>query len=325
MIFAWDALHLWPLLALAVAWPLLALAWKHRGSQGVDAGPQASVVRTEITAGLALVLTAGALLGPRFGEGRERVEERGLDIAIALDVSLSMLAEDAEPSRLVAAQSDLLSGSRDQRGDRWSLVLFAGEAFRRVPLSDDRQAVAEIAALADPGDIALGGTDLATAIAAAVDSLGQNLASLGQSRGPRSQVLLITDGEDPDGRGARAAAAARELGIEVHVLGYGTELGSRLPDGAGGFLLDGDGRPVLSRLNVADLSALAEAGGGNFMRADSTAAPLERWSETALKGKRDRLRASAARAALGHRYGWPTALALLCVCALLAADFRRSS
>jgi Ca-activated chloride channel family protein len=305
---AWDALPLWPLLVVALAWPFVATAWRALRSRAEATRP---IARLEFAAGAALALAGVALLGPRFGEGRERVEERGLDIAIALDVSRSMLAEDARPSRLSAAQADLLASSRDGRGDRWSLVLFAGEARRRVPLCDDRGAVAEIAALADPGDVSLGGTDLGAAIAAAVESLGE-------ARGPQALVLLITDGEDPDGSGAGAAAAARELGVEVHVVGYGSELGARLPDGAGGFLQDAAGQPVLSRLNTDDLRALAAAGGGRFLQAESTGDPIGRWSNTALRAKRDRLRASEARAALGHGYGWPAALALLAAGALLA-------
>lgn len=311
MSFAWDEPALWPLLVVALAWPAAALGLRAWRSRSESPGASRGVAFAEWSAGAALALAGLALLGPRFGEGRERIEERGLDIAVALDVSRSMLAEDAQPSRLGAAQADLIACSRDGRGDRWSLVLFAGEARRRVPLCEDRAAVAGIAALADPGDVRRGGTDLDAAIAAAVESLGE-------ARGPQSLVLLVTDGEDPDGSGARAAAAARELGVEVHVIGYGTELGARLPDGAGGFLLDAKGQPVLSRLNVADLEAVAAAGGGRFASAADSGDPIARWANTALRVKRDRLRASEARAALGHGYGWPAALALLAACALLA-------
>ncbi len=311
MTWAWDALELWPLVALGLAWPALVLGREAWRARRFATEPTPNLLCTELGAGLALAALGVALLGPRFGEGRERVEERGLDVAVALDVSRSMLAEDLRPSRLAAAQADLLASAADERGDRWSLVLFAGEARRRVPLSDDRRAVAEIAALADPGDVAVGGTDLAAAISAAVTSLGPE-------RGSQSLVLLITDGEDPGGGGARAAAAARELGVEVHVVGYGTALGARLPDGRGGFLLDDAGQPVLSRSNAADLSAVAAAGGGTYLAAENTGDPLGRWSSTALGAKRDRLRASAARAALGHGYAWPAVLALLAACAVLA-------
>lgn len=308
MSWTWDALFLWPLVVVALVWPFAALTWCALRSASASKRP---IAVREMIAGAALALAGVALLGPRFGAGRERVEERGLDIAIGLDVSRSMLAEDAQPSRLAAAQADLLASSRDGRGDRWSLVLFAGEARRRVPLCDDRRAVAEIACLADPGDVPRGGTDLGAAVTAAVESLGD-------ARGPESLVVLLTDGEDPNGNGARAAAVARELGVEVHVIGYGTELGARLADGAGGFVLDAAGQPVLSRLNTEDLRAIAAAGGGRFLTAESTGDPLRRWSNTALLAKRDRLRASETRAALGHGYGWPAALALLAAGALLA-------
>src|SRR3989338_8054273 len=53
-------------------------------------------------AGLALVL-----LGPQWLTQEEQYEKEGLEIVFALDVSLSMLAEDVKPNRLQRAKAEI--------------------------------------------------------------------------------------------------------------------------------------------------------------------------------------------------------------------------
>ncbi|MHC4959567.1 MAG: vWA domain-containing protein, partial [Planctomycetota bacterium] len=212
------------------------------------------------------VLFAGALLlallagmQPAWGEATRQVERRGSDIIVCLDVSRSMLAADIAPSRLERAKREIRALAERGVGDRFGLVVFAGEARLLVPLTRDGASFAGIADLAGPLSVARGGTDLGAALEASLDAL----------RGG-GVVLVLTDGEDHEGRGLRVARRAREKGIVIHCVGYGTPLGGKIPV-EGGFLKDRAGREVVSALDPATLRRLAEAAGGGFVDTDLVA------------------------------------------------------
>ncbi len=84
-----------------------------------------------------LTLLIVALAGPRFGEYYEKVARRGVDCFICLDVSRSMLAEDVKPNRLERAKADIRDLLAKLGGDRVGLIVFAGKAVVRVPLTTD--------------------------------------------------------------------------------------------------------------------------------------------------------------------------------------------
>lgn len=96
----------------------------------------------------------GGLLGLIFAAAglsqastTERLRYDGIDIAIVLDISKSMLAEDIQPSRITAAKGFLKSFIAERgQGDRLSLTLFAGKPFTSVPLTFDRSALQEMLA-----------------------------------------------------------------------------------------------------------------------------------------------------------------------------------
>jgi len=82
----------------------------------------------------ALVIVAVALLivtiaRPQHGFDLEEVEQRGLDIVVAVDTSKSMLATDIAPSRLGRAKLAALELMQKAATDRLGLVAFAGDAF----------------------------------------------------------------------------------------------------------------------------------------------------------------------------------------------------
>src|SRR5262249_19779693 len=103
-----------------------------------------------------------------------------------------------------------------------------------------------------------GGTDLAAALATASDALSGDAPAA---------VVLLTDGEDLEGRGERAAAALLARGGVVHAVGFGTAGGGQGPgdEGRADRLLKGpDGAEVVSALDAAGLRRLATAGGGTY-------------------------------------------------------------
>ena len=86
--------------------------------------------RTKISLILvALSLFLIALARPQIGTKLEEVKRKGVDIIVAVDVSLSMMAEDIKPSRLEKAKHEVASLINRLEGDRIGLIVFAGEAF----------------------------------------------------------------------------------------------------------------------------------------------------------------------------------------------------
>ncbi|NNF11697.1 MAG: VWA domain-containing protein [Gemmatimonadetes bacterium] len=174
-----------------------------------------------------LVLRAGALsavvialAGPRAVEIVEEPRTEGVGIALALDLSTSMWAEDmgARQSRLEVAKNTALRFI-DARDDDMGLVTFAGEALTRLPLTHDPYVVREAVSELEVG-LLMDGTDIAGAIAA-----GAGL--LDDVPHPSKVLILVTDGAHnkagvmPD-LAARAAAA---VGVTIYPVAIGQERG----------------------------------------------------------------------------------------------------
>jgi Ca-activated chloride channel family protein len=288
-------------------------------------GPRSTALAVELSPGrrrlrrtlftAALLLALFAALQPLVGEGVRRSERRGVDMVICLGGSRSMLARDVEPSRLARAHREVRALAEHAVGDRMGLVTFAGEARRAVPLTRDLTSFAELAARADPLSVARGGTDLGAALRTALDTL------VGRT-GEHEVVLLLTDGDDHEGRGLAAAAECRQRGITVHCVGLGSARGAKIPvetESGEAFLTDRAGRDVVSALDVAGLTSLAERTGGEFVSAGDPDSLLGLYEERILPMARTSLEAEDRRER-ENRFQWPLLAAFvlwileLCVC-----------
>ncbi len=275
--FVFTRAHLWPWLLLlpvvvvavhaALARARAAAHQYGAASTDLVSSPLLRALRLGTIAGLAFV----CWLDPRYGEENVPIERRGLDLIFCLDTSRSMLASDLEPNRLARARTDiaavlpLLSG-----GDRAALVVFAGEARTWIPLTHDMASFRQLLDEVDTPLVPVGGTDLAAAL-----RRGRELAQPGEAA--TTEMILLTDGEDLGGSGQQAARELRGDGIRVHAIGYGSVLGSKITIDANGkesFLRTRGGDEVVSKLDASGLRALAEATGGEFVRADAMALPL---------------------------------------------------
>jgi Ca-activated chloride channel family protein len=145
------------------------------------------------------VLTAAALClalalgGPMWGFRWQEVRRQGIDLVIAIDTSRSMLATDVKPNRLARAKLAVQDLLRELRGDRVALVAFAGGAFLQCPLTLDYGAFAQSLEAIEVGIIPKGGTNLT----AAIDT---SLEAFEGRQGSHQALVLITDGEDHEGR-----------------------------------------------------------------------------------------------------------------------------
>lgn len=210
----------------------------------------------------AFVLTAS---GPTLGGRVLELRGEGIAIALAIDVSSSMLAEDFAPSnRLEVAKRQAIGFVRGRRADRIGLVAFAGEALTQVPLTLDYSVLEQSIAGLRVG-VLEDGTAIGTGLATALNRLRR---MPGKSR----VVLLLTDGEN--NRGAvdprTAAEAAAALGVRVYTIGVGTEGQARVPTGRGLSGLRYEVVPV--RIDEALLREIADKTGGRYFRATDGAA-----------------------------------------------------
>ena len=273
----------WPALALVAA--LLALELRGRARLGRFVSPtmQARLADGPSTArrllkvalmGATLVLGTAALMRPQTPGGTEVVARGpGADVVVALDVSRSMLAEDAAPSRLARAKADVRELLDRVAGHRVGLVAFAGRASVICPLTTDYGYFHLALKGVDTRSVARGGTRIGDAVRKAVEVFGPN-------RGAPRLLLLITDGEDHDSFPLDAADEAVRAGVRIAAIGFGSEEGSEIvltdPDtGARTVLADDDGVPVRSRLDGALLRDIALGTQGVYVPAGTAAVDLE--------------------------------------------------
>ena len=223
---------------------------------------------------LSLLFGIGALMRPQTPGASETLSAGRIsaDIMVVLDVSRSMLADDAAPTRLDRAKAEISEMSRDLRGHRLGLIAFAGRAAVLAPLTPDYSFFRMILNGADTRSVSRGGTQIGTALRKAVASFDE---------GPGAKIiLLITDGEDHDSYPEEAANEALEAGARIVAIGFGSEEGSKInlidPDtGARKPLADRDGNPVVSRLDGALLRQLALSTEGAYVPAGVAALDMD--------------------------------------------------
>ncbi|HVS15769.1 MAG TPA: VWA domain-containing protein [Thermoanaerobaculia bacterium] len=223
---------------------------------------------------LVLALGAGllALSDVRVGYVWEEVRRRGVDIVVALDVSDSMLVEDAAAgdglSRLERARREISDLLGLLRGDRIALVAFAGTAFLELPLTLDYGAADLFLDSLEPDLIPIKGTMLDEALRKSIEAFE---GSAQESRA----IIMITDGEDHSGRALEVARQAAQEGIRVFAIGIGRDEGAPIPQENGGFRRDRSGEVILSRLDERTLQQIALETGGSYVRSVTGDADLE--------------------------------------------------
>lgn len=173
----------------------------------------------------AVALLVLALARPAWDLQEQLLQESGRDVIFLLDVSRSMLAEDMHPNRLENAKTAILDCVEGLSGDRVGLILFAGSAEIRCPLTVDYDYFRMALRQATPESVTVGGTMLAHAIERTADKL------LEPEKAGMQDVILITDGEDLiEGLDEiEAAKLLDEAGVRLIAIGIGDRSrGSRI-------------------------------------------------------------------------------------------------
>lgn len=209
----------------------------------------------------ALLLIIG-LANPRHGNTLQKVNKEGFDLYIALDISKSMLAEDIQPNRMEKAKQFVQKFIDLAKGNRIGLILFAGNPYLQMPLSNDYAAAKLFTSTANPNlDITQG-----TAIESAIEMV-ENIKSL-SSQNKQTALLVVTDGENHEVDAIDAARTAADNGTSTFIVSLGTEKGAPIPivqNNNRRFKLDKNGQIVQSRLNAELLNKIAAAGNGLYV------------------------------------------------------------
>lgn len=255
---------------------------------------------------LAVISLILAIARPQFGSKLETVKKEGVEVMVCLDISNSMLAEDIAPSRLEKAKR-MLSRLLDKLdNDQVGLIVFAGDAFTQLPITNDFVSAKMFLSTIDPKMVSVQGTAIGAAINLAVRSFTPNEAS-------DKAVILITDGENHEDDATGAARSAVEKDIKVHVIGIGSTQGALVPDDIGrqgSYRKDRNGNPVTTRLNEKMAQEIAAAGQGIYARADNTNSALNAISD-AIDGMKKTELESHVYADYDDKFGWFALLAFV--------------
>jgi len=209
---------------------------------------------------LILALFVFALARPAISSSDREYQTKGVDIALALDISGSMLAEDFQPeNRLHVAKQEAIKFIKGRENDRIGLVVFAKKAFTQCPLTTDYRILTELLNQIQIGMIA-DGTAIGLGIATAVNRLRDSDAK-------SKVIILITDGANNAGNidPVTAAELAKTFGIKIYTIAVGK--GGLVP-----FPVDDPlfgKRYVQANIEIDEmvLKRIADITGGQFFRA----------------------------------------------------------
>lgn len=205
-----------------------------------------------------------ALARPRADAGTKLEKTIGRNVMIALDISKSMRVSDVKPDRLAQAKVVIYEIMDAMPNERIGFIGFAGSPYVYAPLTIDHSAVRELVDQIDDRWAPLGGSDLASAVHLATDTLKKT----GQKN---NALIIVSDGEKHEGDLPAMIAEAEQSGVYIVAIGVGTEDGGFVPnsDFPGGQMVDRNGHAIISRLQPEVLRKLAEDTKGRFTIAGS--------------------------------------------------------
>ena len=260
-------LHLWPLALgiLLFTGFYLFLYWRKLRSLPHKVflqNPKAPLWKTVFLSISALFLSL-ALLSPTWGKGKRKVESSSGNVVFLLDLSRSMYAFDLPPSRLEVSRALIRRIVKDNPGDRFALVGFAGEGRIFAPFTSSEEGFLKILFFLSPEALKQG----------SLLEEGLNKVSILLKRSPGLKTLvIITDGEFFSRGWRETALKTATSGINTFVVGVGSPQGERirLPDGS---FKTYRGSPVITKMNVKNLEELSRLLSARLILLNET--PLE--------------------------------------------------
>ena len=286
----------------------------------VGVSPQRQKIRFALVI-LAAASLIVALARPQYGFDLQTIEQRGLDIVVAVDTSKSMLTADIAPNRLERAKLAALTLMQRAGTDRLGLVAFAGNAFLECPLTVDNMAFAQSVQALNVNSIPEGGTDLAEAVNTALSAF--------KEKDHFKALVLLTDGDDNvnEADALDAAQNAAKEGLRIFTVGIGTAAGDLIyvpdADGNTNYVRDTQGNVVMSHLNEPLLQKMAAVTGGFYLPlrgADTMDTLYDRGLASVPKSEGE----SKTIRRYHEQFQWPLALAILLLLAEMFLPERSS-
>ena len=259
----------------------------------------------------ALVLLIVAAARPQYGQKEKTIKRQGIEVMVALDISNSMLAEDVAPNRLDRAKQMLSKMIDNMVDDKVGLVIFAGDAFTQLPITCEYVSAKMFLNTISPNLIPTQGTAIGAALQTAIASFGTSESEIGRA------IVLITDGENHEDDAIEIAKKAKEMGIQVFVIGIGKPEGAPIPKpGTNDYFKDRAGQVVVSRLNEEMCQQIASSGNGIYVRCDNTNTAMR-----ALQQELDRIATSEIETTVFEDYNEQYQSFLLIALLLLLIEF----
>ncbi|PQL95029.1 vWA domain-containing protein [Apibacter adventoris] len=224
-------------------------------------------IKTNIWVIIIYILLVLGLMNLTGGIEKKEVKREGIDMVFVIDVSNSMNAEDIKPSRIEKAKKIINQIISKLGGDRVGIVIFAGQAYSVMPLSNDYGA-AELYLNGISTDlITAQGTNIADAVLEASNMLS-NISNTSKA------IVLISDGETHKGEEDKAIETAKKNDITIFSIGIGTSQGTPIPmnyeNGYSEYKKDENGDIVLTRLEDGSLKRLASLTKGAYFYGSNT-------------------------------------------------------
>ena len=256
---AWISNRIWRNKALNNFAKIETIHHIHAGYSNFRSSVKYFLFRTAF--GLLIIASAN----PQYGENEKTVESKGIDIMIALDISRSMMAEDIvnNYTRLDLAKLAIGKLMNELRGDHVGIVVFAGEAYKQLPLTPDYHVAKLFLKSIGTDMISSQGTDIGNAIDLC-------MSSFDLEKNTNKAILIMSDGEDHEEMAVNAANDASNQNVVICTIGMGTDKGVPIPVYKRGKKIgnkkDKENSTVLTKLNEENLIQIAQAGNGTYTR-----------------------------------------------------------
>lgn len=250
--------------------------WKKWGDLALvkKLAPQQSVSKMRFKFILYITIYSFLVIGlanPQIGSKMQKMDRKGIDLMIALDVSNSMLAQDIKPNRLARAKRAISKLIDQLEGDRLGIVVFAGKAYTQLPITSDYSAAKLFVNTINTKIVPTQGTSIEEAIDLSLTAFQENTHE--------KAIIIITDGENHEDSPIAATQRAIKSGVKVYTIGVGLPEGAPIPLYSGsqqvGFKKDLDGKTVVTKLDETTLQEIASVGEGVYVRANNTTAGLQ--------------------------------------------------
>ncbi|WP_395065357.1 VWA domain-containing protein [Flavobacterium sp.] len=214
---------------------------------------------------LALSSLIIALARPRTVDiSNQTKTTKGIDIVMAIDLSSSMLAKDLKPNRMEALKKVAYNFVENRPNDRIGIVVYAGEAYTKTPVTSDKAIVQEAINDIKFDNVLQDGTGIGMGLTTAVNRLKE-------SKAKSKIIILLTDGVNNSGfiEPETASEIAKEYGIKVYTIGIGTNGMAEFP-----YAFAPNGKGFLYKMMPVEIDqelmkTIAKNTGGKYFRASS--------------------------------------------------------